>query len=94
MLSRARREPPSRLFPVLWVLLVYLAASGIAATAAGDTAPTPGVNSLTEDFEGLAFVGPYGVEGEDDPGEDVFTFEDGLFSSKTCLQWVRSPPVC
>ena len=79
--------PPGLSRPVFWVLLVYLAMSGIAAVASDDTVPAQRAVSPIEDLEGLSFIGPYGVEGENDPGEDIFTFEDGLFSSKTCLQW-------
>ena len=75
------------LSPVFRVLLVCLIIIATDCFAADETSPAPDSAEPVTDFEGLSFIGPYGIEGEDDPGEDTFTFEDGLFTSKTCLQW-------
>ena len=79
------------LSPVFRALLVCLVINAADCFAANETSPAPDTAAPVADFEGLSFIGPYGVEGEGDPGEDIFTFEDGLFSSKTCLQWGFAP---
>ncbi len=39
----------------------------------------------------MQFIGPMGVEDETNPEEDVFTFKDGKFVSKSCAKWGFSP---
>jgi hypothetical protein len=72
---------------------------GLGSAAIGQEAmPASDLPELKHELEGMQFVGPLVVGDQTDPSEDVLTFEDGQFSSQTCLEygfapapyWVRS----
>lgn len=65
---------------------------GVGPMAIGqEAAPRPTPLELRHSLEGMRFVGPLAIEGETDPSEDLLTFEDGRFSSRTCLQYGFAP---
>jgi hypothetical protein len=42
---------------------------------------------LTNGLQDTQFIGPFGVEDEANPSDDVWTFKDGKLSSQTCLEY-------
>ncbi len=49
-------------------------------------------SSLSElHLDNRRFIGPMGVQGDPNPPDDEFMFEDGKFVSKSCLDWGFSP---
>lgn len=70
------------------ILEVPAVGAAVAADEARTGSPAPVIkNSL----EGVRFTGPFGAEDETDPKEDLFTFENGKFSTASCLEWGFRP---
>jgi hypothetical protein len=66
-------------------LAIALGASFIAQVAA---ASSP---ELIHALRNISFIGPLGVEKEQTPAEDVLSFKEETFASKTCAEWGFSP---
>lgn len=70
--------------------LTLLGSPGPAAIAEEATR-APRSLELAHGLEGMRFGGPFAVEGEASPSNDVLVFEDGLFWSRICLEYGFEP---
>lgn len=87
-ISRARGN--RAMAPLFAGILCLLLAAGPPALAQGSSSAmssVPGSNGL----DNSRFVGPFFVEGEKDPPDETFTFENGKFHSASCLEWGFTP---
>jgi hypothetical protein len=86
----ARYLPASAVavFGLGFVLQVFALGSAVAADDASSRLQAPAVENR---LEGVRFIGPFGAEEEADPKEDVFAFENGKFSTASCLEWGFRP---
>ena len=81
-----RRSPA--LFVVIIGIGLLLQMLVLGSTAVADeTSPKLPPSAIENTLEGVRFVGPFGAEGEKEPKLDIFTFEDGSFSTASCLEW-------
>lgn len=72
---------PKRLM-VVGLLIATALGTGLIAQAAARSSP-----ELVHGLRNLSFIGPLGVEQEQNPADDVFSFDGEQFSSKTCAEW-------
>lgn len=88
MFSTARvRRSPALIVAVIGIGL-FLRVFGPGSTAVADnSSPKLPASVIENSLEGVRFVGPFGAEGEKAPKLDAFTFEDGNFSTASCLEW-------
>jgi hypothetical protein len=85
------RIPLGFVSAVLGVSLVLQVLALGSVSLAQDPASKPAVDVLKGSLDGMEFLGPFGVEDEAEPKEEIFTFKDGRFSSASCLKWGFSP---
>jgi hypothetical protein len=81
------RRSPALFVVIIGIgLLLQVLVLGSAAVA-DETLPKLPPSVIENTLEGVRFVGPFGAEGEKEPKLDSFTFEDGRFSTASCLEW-------
>ena len=74
------------------IALAILWAFGRSSVAiAQEPAQKSSTPELTHVLENLQFAGPFGVEKETNPADDVLSFKNGMFSSQTCIRYGFSP---
>lgn len=77
----------------MFLVTICFGLVGLSPPAIGqETAPRSSVPELRHGLEGMAFSGSLAFGDETEPSdEDVLTFTDGKFSSRTCLEYGFTP---
>lgn len=81
------RRSPALIVTVIGIGLLLLVLELGSTAVADNTSPKLPAFAIENSVEGVRFVGRFGAEGEEDPKLDAFTFEDGMFSTASCLEW-------
>lgn len=92
MKTLPRHSDRTSFFGAILLIAVCVAYSepGLVAGAQGPAA-TSTPPELAHALQDVKFVGPLAVGGETVPPDDVLTFEDGMFSSRTCRGFGFAP---
>lgn len=87
-INRARANPALAL---IFTGLVYLLLGASPLALAEGASSAPLAFSRSGGLDNTRFAGPFIVEGEKDPPDEIFTFKNGKFHSASCLEWGFTP---